>query len=62
MECVVLGVRPATGAIAAGKVLQRNITFNGYSTPTPVQQYAVPISIAGRDIMACAQTGERAAA
>ena len=29
----------------------------GYSKPTPVQQHAVPIAIAGRDLMACAQTG-----
>jgi ATP-dependent RNA helicase DDX3X len=40
-----------------GRVLRRNIEFNRYTKPTPVQQYAIPISIAGRDIMACAQTG-----
>jgi ATP-dependent RNA helicase DDX3X len=41
-----------------GRVLQRNINFNQYSKPTPVQQYAIPISIGNRDIMACAQTGD----
>jgi ATP-dependent RNA helicase DDX3X len=40
-----------------GKVLTRNVQFNNYSKPTPVQQYSIPISMAGRDIMACAQTG-----
>ena len=28
-----------------GRVLNRNIQFNQYSKPTPVQQYAIPISI-----------------
>jgi len=29
----------------------------GYSTPTPIQQLAIPPALAGRDILACAQTG-----
>ena len=29
----------------------------GYSGPTPIQQLAIPPAIAGRDILACAQTG-----
>ncbi len=29
----------------------------GYTTPTPIQQAAIPRVLAGRDILACAQTG-----
>lgn len=29
----------------------------GYSTPTPIQQQAIPIILSGTDIMGCAQTG-----
>lgn len=37
--------------------LLQNIKRLGYTTPTPVQRYAIPISLARRDIMSCAQTG-----
>ena len=35
----------------------RNVKRAGYEKPTPVQKYAIPIISAGRDLMACAQTG-----
>ncbi|KAM5544172.1 hypothetical protein V8D89_001832 [Ganoderma adspersum] len=38
-------------------VLLENIGYARYTTPTPVQKYSVPIVAAGRDLMACAQTG-----
>ncbi|KZT43103.1 DEAD-domain-containing protein [Sistotremastrum suecicum HHB10207 ss-3] len=38
-------------------VLLENIASAHYTTPTPVQKYSVPIVAAGRDLMACAQTG-----
>jgi len=35
----------------------RAIAAQGYDTPTPIQQQAIPVVLAGRDLMACAQTG-----
>eukprot|EP00741_Cyanophora_paradoxa_P010846 tig00020544_g10485.t2 len=37
--------------------LERNIVLCKYTKPTPVQKNAIPIAKAGRDLMACAQTG-----
>lgn len=34
-----------------------NVRRCQYRVPTPVQKYAVPVGLAGRDIMCCAQTG-----
>lgn len=43
--------------IDLGDAVNENIRRCKYVKPTPVQRYAIPISIAGRDLMACAQTG-----
>lgn len=43
--------------IDLGEALNMNIKRCKYVKPTPVQRYAIPISLAGRDLMACAQTG-----
>jgi ATP-dependent RNA helicase DDX3X len=40
-----------------GEDLYRNTLLCGYTKPTPVQKYSVPIGQQGRDLMACAQTG-----
>lgn len=50
---------PADGFEAAGLVeaVLRNVARCGYESPTPVQRYSMPIALAGRDLMACAQTG-----
>jgi superfamily II DNA/RNA helicase len=37
--------------------LLRAITDAGYSTPTPIQEKAIPVVLAGRDVMGIAQTG-----
>ncbi|XP_059845381.1 probable ATP-dependent RNA helicase DDX4 isoform X2 [Hypanus sabinus] len=39
------------------ETLNNNIGKAGYLKPTPVQKYGIPIVLAGRDLMACAQTG-----
>ncbi|KAG5314240.1 VASA1 helicase, partial [Acromyrmex insinuator] len=38
-------------------ILLENIKKSGYTKPTPVQKYAIPIIMNGQDLMACAQTG-----
>lgn len=39
------------------EIIRNSISLTGYDKPTPVQKYAIPIILAGRDMMACAQTG-----
>merc|ERR1719470_141331 len=50
---------PLTAFSAAGlrPMLMENVTKSGYRVPTPVQKNSIPIIMAGRDLMACAQTG-----
>ncbi|KAG8235053.1 hypothetical protein J437_LFUL014556, partial [Ladona fulva] len=38
-------------------LLLQNVKRCNYRKPTPVQKHAIPIVMAGRDLMACAQTG-----
>ena len=37
--------------------LLRAVRAAGYRTPTPIQSNAIPIVLAGRDVLGCAQTG-----
>lgn len=38
-------------------LIKENIKLSGYNNPTPVQKFSVATVMAGRDLMACAQTG-----
>ncbi len=40
-----------------GAALMANVQRCKYTKPTPVQRYSIPIGLASRDLMACAQTG-----
>ena len=37
--------------------IARAIQTEGYTTPTPIQQQAIPVALQGKDILGCAQTG-----
>ena len=38
-------------------VLKENIRKSNYDKPTPIQKWAIPVMLSGRDLMGCAQTG-----
>ena len=44
-------------ALKLTEIIENNISLAQYSRPTPVQKHAIPIILAKRDLMACAQTG-----
>jgi ATP-dependent RNA helicase DDX3X len=52
-------ILPISGfeSVGLNEIILNNINRASYKTPTPVQKYAIPIGLAGRDLMACAQTG-----
>ncbi|HEY0675861.1 MAG TPA: DEAD/DEAH box helicase, partial [Immundisolibacter sp.] len=37
--------------------LCRAVSAHGYDAPTPIQQQAIPVILAGKDVLAAAQTG-----
>jgi superfamily II DNA/RNA helicase len=44
-------------AVGLSPLLQRAVADQGYTTMTPIQAKAIPIVLAGRDVMGAAQTG-----
>src|SRR4051794_36400743 len=44
-------------SLALSPALLRALGEQGYATPTPVQSAAIPVALAGRDMLAGAQTG-----
>ena len=50
------GIESFEGSGLPDRLLQ-NLALCNYTKPTPVQKYSIPIGIAQRDMMACAQTG-----
>lgn len=52
-------VQPINSFEEAGlrELIYKNIRKSGYTIPTPIQKYALPTIMMGRDLMACAQTG-----
>jgi ATP-dependent RNA helicase RhlE len=47
----------AFSSLGLDKVLLRAIADQGYAAPTPIQSQAIPAVLAGRDLLAAAQTG-----
>jgi ATP-dependent RNA helicase RhlE len=44
-------------ALGLDATLVRSVTEQGYTEPTPIQQEAIPVALAGRDVVGSAQTG-----
>lgn len=43
--------------LSLARPILQAVTEEGYTTPTPIQQQAIPIVLDGRDLVGCAQTG-----
>jgi ATP-dependent RNA helicase RhlE len=43
--------------LSLSKSIQKAVFEEGYTSPTPIQEQAIPIILAGQDLIGCAQTG-----
>jgi superfamily II DNA/RNA helicase len=50
-------IQHAFADFALEQPLQKNITQHGYEIPTPIQDQAIPLILAGKDVVGLAQTG-----
>lgn len=44
-------------ALGLSEALLRDLADAGFTSPTPIQEQAIPPALAGRDVIGCAQTG-----
>lgn len=44
-------------ALGLSEAILQDLAAAGFSSPTPIQQQAIPPALAGRDVIGCAQTG-----
>ena len=50
-------MKPENAFAALIEPLQRAVSEEGYSIPTPIQEQAIPHLLEGKDLLGCAQTG-----
>jgi ATP-dependent RNA helicase RhlE len=43
--------------LSLSKSIQRAVFEQGYTNPTPIQEQSIPLVLAGKDLIGCAQTG-----
>ncbi|HQF47719.1 MAG TPA: DEAD/DEAH box helicase [Flavobacterium alvei] len=43
--------------LSLSKSIQKAVFEEGYTNPTPIQEQAIPLVLAGKDLIGCAQTG-----
>ena len=43
--------------LGLGPEVLKAVDEAGYTTPTPIQEQAIPVVLMGRDVLGCAQTG-----
>src|SRR5471032_140300 len=56
-ESAVPGPVPTFDQFGLSPDILKAIKDSGYTTPTPIQEQAIPVVLAGRDVMGAAQTG-----
>ena len=55
--CIIPEFHMTFETLGLAPALLRALADNGYTTPTPIQQQAIPLVLSGRDVLGGAQTG-----